>query len=103
MLIDDETSDKLLPNKYKIPELDEDGRIVFDVDRVSSEWDCLGIILRNDQVNNSMVPFIDRSETIISRDDLNKFDRELIDFLKDKPDLLEALSGEPKLYMWKNL
>ena len=27
----------------------------------------------------------------------------IIDFLKDKPDLLEALSGEPKLYMWKNL
>lgn len=103
LLIDDETSDKLLPNKYKIPELDEDGRIIFDVDRVSSEWDCLGIILRNDQVNNSTIPFIDRSETIISRDDLNKFDRELIDFLKDKPDLLEALSGEPKLYMWKNL
>lgn len=103
LLIDDETSDKLLPNKYKIPELDEDGRIIFDVDRVSSEWDCLGIILRNDQVNNSTVPFIDRSETIISRDDLNKFDRELIDFLKDKPDLLESLSGEPKLYMWKNL
>ena len=50
-----------------------------------------------------MVPFIDRSETIISRDDLNKFDRELIDFFKDKPDLLEVLSGEPKLYMWKNL
>ena len=103
LLIDDETSDKLLPNKYKIPELDEDGRIIFDVDRVSSEWDCLGIVLRNDQVNNSTVPFIDRSETIISRDDLNKFDRELIDFLKDKPDLLEVLSGEPKLYMWKNL
>ena len=103
LLIDDETSDKLLPNKYKIPELDEDGRIIFDVDRVSSEWDCLGIILRNDQVNNSTVPFIDRSETIISRDDLNKFDRELIDFRKDKPDFLEALSGEPKLYMSKNL
>ena len=103
LLIDDETSDKLLPNKYKIPELDEDGRIIFDVDRVSSEWDCLGIILRNDQVNNSTAPFIDRSETIISRDDLNKFDRELIDFLKDKPDLLESLSREPKLYMWKNL
>lgn len=103
LLIDDETSDKLLPNKYKIPELDEDGRIIFDVDRVSSEWDCLGIVLRNDPVNNSTVPFIDRSETIISRDDLNKFDRELIDFLKDKPDLLESLSGEPKLYMWKNL
>ena len=103
LLIDDETSDKLLPNKYKIPELDEDGRIIFDVDRVSSEWDCLGIILRNDTVNNSTSPFIDRSETIISRDDLNKFDRELIDFLKDKPDLLESLSGEPKLYMWKNL
>ena len=60
LLIDDETSDKLLPNKYKIPELDEDGRIIFDVDRVSSEWDCLGIVLRNDQVNNSTVPFIDR-------------------------------------------
>lgn len=103
LLIEDETSDKLLPNKYKIPELDEDGRIIFDVDRVSSEWDCLGIVLRNDPVNNSTVPFIDRSETIISRDDLNKFDRELIDFLKDKPDLLESLSGEPKLYMWKNL
>lgn len=103
LLIDDETSDKLLPNKYKIPELDEDGRIIFDVDRVSSEWDCLGIVLRNDPVNNSISPFIDRSETIISRDDLNKFDRELIDFLKDKPDLLESLSGEPKLYMWKNL
>ena len=103
LLIDDETSDKLLPNKYKIPELDEDGRIIFDVDRVSSEWDCLGIVLRNDPVNNSTSPFIDRSETIISRDDLNKFDRELIDFLKDKPDLLESLSGEPKLYMWKNL
>ena len=103
LLIDDETSDKLLPNKYKIPELDEDGRIIFDVDRVSSEWDCLGIILRNDPVNNSTSPFIDRSETIISRDDLNKFDRKLIDFLKDKPDLLESLSGEPKLYMWKNL
>lgn len=103
LLIDDETSNKLLPNKYKISELDEDGRIIFDVDRVSSEWDCLGIVLRNDPVNNSTVPFIDRSETIISRDDLNKFDRELIDFLKDKPDLLESLSGEPKLYMWKNL
>ena len=103
LLIDDETSDKLLPNKYKIPELDEDGRIIFDVDRVSSEWDCLGIVLRNDPVNNSTSPFIDRSETIISRDDLNKFDRELIDFLKDKPDLLESLSREPKLYMWKNL
>ena len=32
LLIDDETSDKLLPNKYKIPELDEDGRIIFDGD-----------------------------------------------------------------------
>lgn len=94
--------EKLLPNKYDIPEIDEGGEIIFDVDRLGLEWDCFGVILRNDPIYESTTPMIDNREDIISRKTLDGLDKKLIEYLRDKPDLLEALSGEPKLYIWKN-
>lgn len=94
--------EKLLPNKYDIPEIDEGGEIIFDVDRLGLEWDCFGVILRNDPIHESTTPMIDNREDIISRKTLDGLDKKLIEYLRDKPDLLEALSGEPKLYIWKN-
>lgn len=94
--------EKLLPNKYDIPEIDEGGEIIFDVDRLGLEWDCFGVILRNDPIHESATPMIDNREDIISRKTLDGLDKKLIEYLRDKPDLLEALSGEPKLYIWKN-
>lgn len=94
--------EKLLPNKYDIPEIDEGGEIVFDIDRLGLEWDCFGVILRNDPIHESTIPTIDSKENIISRKTLDDLDKRLIEYLRDKPDLLEALSGEPKLYIWKN-
>ena len=94
--------EKLLPNKYDISEIDEGGEIIFDVDRLGLEWDCFGVILRNDPIHESTTPMIDNREDIISRKTLDGLDKKLIEYLHDKPDLLEALSGEPKLYIWKN-
>lgn len=94
--------EKLLPNKYDIPEIDEGGEIVFDIDRLDLEWDCFGVVLRNDPIHESTTPTINAKENIISRKTLDRLDKRLIEYLKDKPDLLEALSGEPKLYIWKN-
>lgn len=102
LLKEDEGTEKLLPNKYDIPEIDEGGEIVFDIDRLSLEWDCFGVILRNDLIHESTTPTIDTKENIISRKTFDDLDKKLIEYLRDKPDLLGVLSGEPKLYIWKN-
>lgn len=102
LLKEDEEIEKLLPNKYDISEIDEGGKIVFDVDRLGLEWDCFGIVLRNDPLHESTTPTIDSMENIISRKTFDDLDRRLIGYLRDKPDLLGVLSGEPKLYIWKN-
>lgn len=103
LLKEDEDSEKLLPNKYGLPEIDEGGEIVFDIDRVNSEWDCFGVVLRNDLLHESTTPVIDTRENIISRETFDELDKKLIEYLRDKPDLLDVLSGEPRLYIWKNL
>lgn len=97
-------SESLLPNKYGIPEIgyeDSRGEVVFDVDRDNHEWDVFGVLLRNEKqlqpVENQKFP-----DNIIDSKYLQHLDRVLIKFLSDKQDLLETLSGEPKLYIWKN-
>lgn len=97
-------SENLLPNKYGIPEIgyeDSRGEVVFDVDRDNHEWDVFGVLLRNEKqlqpVENQKFP-----DNIIDSKYLQHLDRVLIKFLSDKQDLLETLSGEPKLYIWKN-
>lgn len=103
LLEEDDGSEKLLPNKYDIPEIDEkEGEIIFDIDRLGLEWDCFGVILRNDPLHETTTPIIDIKENIISRKNLDDLDKRLIEYLRNKPDLLEVLSGEPKLYIWKN-
>lgn len=104
LLEEDDGSEKLLPNKYNIPEIDEkEGEIIFDIDRLGLEWDYFGIILRNDPLHETTIPMVDYQENIISRKTFDELDKRLIEYLRDKPDLLEVLSGEPKLYIWKNL
>lgn len=90
LLKEDEESEKLLPNKYDILEIDEkEGEIIFDIDRLGLEWDCFGIVLRNDPPHESTIPIVDAKENVISRKNLDDLDRKLIEYLRDKPDLLE--------------
>lgn len=84
---------ELLPNKYEIPELgydDKPGKIVFDVDIYNGEWDFFGIVIRNTK---------DTGESEIS---IEEMERKLIEYLKDKTDLLDILNGYPKIHVFQN-